>query len=165
MALIALECRGCQWLVGRRSGGGAVALHHPVTWCSRVAGNGEAGTPSLTPPPCLGWKRAKALQPNMVNEQAGGCQRMAWPCARQKLLCYTSPDTGGIQDDCSNTQPSLLPYPQLLFYQMEKACTQGTHFKRFLSPPKVTRRDFHLLLIGLIKAAFFPFSSLELSLP
>ena len=153
------------WWGRRRSGGGAVALHHPVTRCSRVAGNGGAGTPSLTSPPCLGWKGTKTLQPNVVNEQAGGRQRMAWPHAGQKLLCYASPDTGGIPDDCSNTHSSLLPYPRLLFYQMERACTQGTHLKKISPRCKVTREDFYLLLIGLTKAAFFPFSSLELSLP
>jgi len=105
----------------------------------------------------------------VVNEQADGHQRMASPHAGQKLLRYVSHDTGGIPDDCSNTHHSLLPYPKILFYRMKTTCTQGTYLKRFfpLSPPspKITGRDFYLLLIGLIKVAFSPFSSLELSLP
>lgn len=54
--------------------------HHPVTPCSTMTGDGE-GTSSLIPPPRPGWKGTKSVQPNMVNKQAGGHLRMAWPHA------------------------------------------------------------------------------------
>lgn len=130
------------WWGRTRSGCGAVALHHPARWCSGEAGDRGAGAPSLTPWPGLSWKGTKGLQPNVVNKQAGGHQRMTWPHIWQQLLCYVSPDMRGVPDNCSNSHLSLLPYRQLLVYQIERTCTKGTHLKRFLPPPQSDQERF-----------------------
>lgn len=133
MAVIALEYRGCQWLVGKDK----EQMWKMMLWRGRGWRSRCSLADSMTRSELEGDQGSAA----QGGKEAGTC-RMTWPHVWQKLLCYVSPDTRGVPDNCSNSHPSLLPYCQLLVYQIERTCTQGTHLKGFLPPPQIDQERF-----------------------